>query len=184
MISSTGRRKIEDSLRNFSIIWAATLALIIVIIAVTGVMFKNGSLPLPSGMDEATQTILLAVLSALAASEIGGIVLFSVLFKSESVIKKRLLAVPPDHVEPNPSGAQLTEDDRLATALAPLYLSLCVIRWTLGFSVSLYGFILALVTGFMDVGAVFYGISFLVVAYLRPGTGEIEEMAAKAGTYQ
>ena len=184
MISTTGMRRIEGSLRNLSIIWVATIASIIVIIAITAVMFKNGSIPLPSGLDTETQIILLAVLSVLAASEIGGIVLFSVLFKSENVIKKRLQVAPPGQVEQTLAEAPLTESDKLVVALTPLYFSLCVIRWALGFSVSLYGFILALVTGFMDVAAVFYAISILTVAFLRPGTGEIEEMAAKAGSRQ
>lgn len=180
MISTTGMRKIEGSLRTLSIIWIVTIVLNIVITAITAMMFKNGIIPLPSGLDSEAQVILLAVLSVLAASEIGGIVLFSVLFKSGNVIQKRLQVAPPGQVE----GAALTENDRLAVALTPLYFSLCVIRWALGFSVSLYGFILALVTGFMDVAAVFYAISILTVAFLRPGTGEIEEMAVKAGSRQ
>lgn len=180
MISTTAMRRIEGSLRNLSIIWVVIIASILVITAVTVALFKNGDIPLPSGLDNETQIILLAVLSVLAASEIGGVVLFSVLFKSENAIKKRLQAAPPAQVEQTTSGAALTENDRLIVAVTPLYSSLCLIRWVLGVSVSLYGFILVLVTGFMDVGAVFYAISILTVTFLRPGTGEIEEMAVKA----
>lgn len=185
MISTTGRKAIEGSLRNLSIIWIVMLGAAIAIIAVTAMMFNSGSLPVPSGMDHQTQVVLLVVLSVLAASEIGGIVLFNVLFKSEGLIKKRLQVAPPGQVETqSAAGGALTETDRVAIALTPLYLSLCVIRWTLGLSVSLYGFILAFVTEFMNAGVVFYAVSFLAVAFLRPGIGEIEAMAEKAGIRQ
>ncbi|MBF0292753.1 MAG: hypothetical protein HQK86_11425, partial [Nitrospinae bacterium] len=120
-----------------------------------------------------------------ALSEIGGIVLFSVLFKSEGLIKKRLEVAPPELVNAQSSeGGLLTETDRVAIALTPLYFSLCVIRWTLGLSVSLYGFILAFVTQFMNAGALFYAVSFLTLALLRPGIVEIETMVSKSGIRQ
>ncbi|MBF0634693.1 MAG: hypothetical protein HQK85_08555 [Nitrospinae bacterium] len=185
MISTTGRKTMEGSLRNLSIIWVVMLGAAIAIIAVTAMMSNGGKLPVPSGMDNQTQVILLAVLSVLALSEIGGIVLFSVLFKSEGLIKKRLEVAPPELVNAQSSeGGLLTETDRVAIALTPLYFSLCVIRWTLGLSVSLYGFILAFVTQFMNAGALFYAVSFLTLALLRPGIVEIETMAAKAGIRQ
>lgn len=185
MISATGRKNIEGSLRNLSIIWIVMLGAAISIIGVTAMTLNSGRLPVPSGMDHQAQVVLLAMLSVLAVSEIGGIVLFNVLFKSEGIIKKRLLISPPEQVErQNPSAQTLTATDRVALALTPLYFSLCVIRWTLALSVSLYGFILAFVTEFMNAGAVFYAVSFLALAFLRPGVGEIEQMAAKAGTRQ
>jgi hypothetical protein len=180
MISPAGREKIAGSLKTLSIIWTAMMGTVILIGGVNIVLYKKGILPLVPNVDEVTQMILLAVLSFLAISEIGGIVLFSVMFKGESIIKKRLEAAPPSAVDQGASNSLLTPKDRLALALTPLYFSLSVIRWALGLSVSFYGFILALATGFMDVAVVFHTISLVIIAFLKPDTAEINVMAEKA----
>lgn len=182
MISPAGREKLAGSLKTLSVIWIAMMATVVIVGGINIVLYKKNILPLVPNVDEVTQLILLAVLSFLSISEIGGIVLFSIMFKGESIIKKRLEAAPPSTADSTASGAVLTDKDRLAVALTPLYFSLCVIRWALGLSVSFYGFVLALATGFMDVAIVFHTISLGIIGFLKPDAMEINAMAEKAAT--
>ncbi len=174
MFTGSMDQTINDMLKRLTIIWAIMLGGVGVYVGVTiFIIFVMG--PVVSLTPDA-ETIFTGSLITVSLLNSGALIFLDRTFRSKSGVNGYLHGKGITALQGSLADKNLDSEDKLAAALLPHYVQLCLIRWSLAEAVGIYGLTLAFATGGALFPTCFYILSVGLMGAMKPGANEFSEL--------
>lgn len=122
------------------------------------------------------ETLFTGALIAISILNSGSLIFLDRTFRSKSGVDRYFHGKGITALQGSFADKNIDSEEKLAAALLPHYIQLCLIRWALAEAVGIYGLTLAFATGAAIFPACFYILAVGLMGAMKPGSDEFSEL--------